>query len=70
MTHPMYRLPLAQRVIGPILAERARNDGDRPYLTYEGATFTFREADCIAPSCRRTSLAPYGAAKAPCTTQA
>ncbi len=53
MTHPMYRLPLAQRVIGPILAERARNDGDRPYLTYEGATFTFSEADRIARSVAR-----------------
>ncbi|MFN0299197.1 MAG: AMP-binding protein [Burkholderiales bacterium] len=53
MTHPMYRLPLAQRVIGPILAERARADGARPYLTYEGATFTFREADRIARSVAR-----------------
>lgn len=53
MTHPMYRLPLAQRVIGPILAERARTEGDRPYLTYEGATFTFGDADRIARSVAR-----------------
>jgi crotonobetaine/carnitine-CoA ligase len=51
----MYRLPLARRVIGPILAERARADGDRPYLTLaeEGRTFTFAQTERIVRSVAR-----------------
>jgi crotonobetaine/carnitine-CoA ligase len=51
----MYRLPLERRVIGPILAERARTDGDRPYLTLadEGQTFTFAQTERIVRSVAR-----------------
>ena len=55
MNSAMYRLPLERRVIGPILAERARSDGERPCLTLaeEGRTFSFAQADRIVRSVAR-----------------
>ena len=41
----MYNLPLEQRVLGPILAEKARTEGDRPYMTVGGRTYSFAETD-------------------------
>src|SRR5690606_9712799 len=37
----MYELPLEKRTLGPILAERAESEGDRPYLTFQGKTWSF-----------------------------
>src|SRR3954470_6540483 len=55
MTTEMYRLPLERRVLGPILAERARTEGDRPYLTLSdtGKTFSFGDTDRIVRSVAR-----------------
>lgn len=44
----MYNLPLEQRVLGPILAEKARTEGTRPYMTVGGRTYSFAETDRIA----------------------
>ena len=44
----MYNLPLEQRVLGPILAEKARTEGARPYMTVGGRTYSFAETDRIA----------------------
>jgi crotonobetaine/carnitine-CoA ligase len=41
----MYNLPLEQRVFGPILAEKARTEGRRPYMTVNGRTYSFAETD-------------------------
>ena len=41
----MYNLPLEQRVLGPILAEKARHEGDRACLTVGGRTYSFAETD-------------------------
>ena len=41
----MYNLPLEKRVLGPILAEKARTEGDRPYMTVGGRTYSFAETD-------------------------
>ncbi|MEP7205658.1 MAG: AMP-binding protein [Casimicrobiaceae bacterium] len=43
----MYNLPLEQRVLGPILAAKARTDGDRPCMTVGPRTWTFAETDHI-----------------------
>lgn len=44
----MYNLPLEQRVLGPILAEKARTEGTRPYMTVGGRTYSFAETDRTA----------------------
>lgn len=49
----LYRLPLAQRAVGPLLALRAREDGDRVYLRYESQSFTFAQADRISRALAR-----------------
>jgi crotonobetaine/carnitine-CoA ligase len=49
----LYRLPLEQRSIGPILALRAREDGDRPYLSWGDQRFTFAETDRLARAVAR-----------------
>jgi crotonobetaine/carnitine-CoA ligase len=49
----MHNLPLERRVLGPILAERARTEGDRPYMTVEGRTWSFREMDAEARALAR-----------------
>lgn len=41
----MHNLPLQQRVLGPILAEKARSEGDRPYMTVDRRTYSFAETD-------------------------
>jgi crotonobetaine/carnitine-CoA ligase len=38
-------LPLEKRVLGPILAEKAHTEGDRPYMTVGGRTYSFAETD-------------------------
>ena len=43
-----FNLPLEQRVLGPILAERARSEGSRIYLRHEGRAFSFAETDRFA----------------------
>lgn len=40
-----YDLPLEQRNIGRFLRLRAAHDGDRPYLTIGGRTYTFAETE-------------------------
>ena len=49
----MYNLPLEQRVLGPILAEKARHEGDRAYLTVGGRTYSFAETDKLVRQLRR-----------------
>ena len=44
----LYTLPLEQRVLGPILAEKARTEGDRPYMTVDGRTYSFAETDRLS----------------------
>lgn len=58
----MHNLPLEQRVLGPILAERARTEGDRPYMTVAGRTWSFRHTDQDARSLAR-GLAGLGVRK-------
>lgn len=41
----LYDLPLEARAIGPFLRLRATRDGQRPYLTCGGVTYTFAEAE-------------------------
>lgn len=41
----MHNLSLEQRVLGPILAEKARTEGERPYMTVDGRTYSFVETD-------------------------
>lgn len=41
----MHNLPLEQRVLGPILAEKARTEGERPCMTVDGRTYSFAETD-------------------------
>lgn len=41
----LFTLPLEQRVLGPILAEKARTEGDRPYMTVGDHTWSFCEID-------------------------
>ena len=43
--HPLYDLPLSQRSIGRFLRLRAREDANRPYLTFGATTFTFLETE-------------------------
>jgi carnitine-CoA ligase len=46
MTEPaMYRLPLRERRLGPILRRRAAEDGDRVYMAMGGRSLTFAETD-------------------------
>jgi crotonobetaine/carnitine-CoA ligase len=47
------RLPLAERAIGPILALRARQDGDRRYLRWGDQVFTFADADRLSRAVAR-----------------
>ncbi len=44
----MHNLPLEQRVLGPILAEKARTEGERPCMTVDGRTYSFAETDRLA----------------------
>lgn len=62
MTSEMVRLPLARRSIGWILAERARTDGPRPYLTADGVTYSFAETERIVRGVAR-GLASLGIAR-------
>ncbi|MGI6856294.1 AMP-binding protein [Mesorhizobium sp. 1B3] len=41
----LYSLPLEKRVLGPMLAERAREHGDRVYLRFDDRSWTFRQID-------------------------
>lgn len=41
----LYHLPLAQRSVGPFLRHRAREDGNRPYLTFGASTYTFADTE-------------------------
>lgn len=41
----LYNLPLEQRSIGRFLRLRAREDGDRPYLTFGTRTYTFAQTE-------------------------
>lgn len=41
--HPAYQLPLEQRLLAPILAAQAKQEGERPYLTFGKRTWSFRE---------------------------
>ena len=41
--HSAYTLPLEQRLLPPILAAQAKQERDRPYLTFENRTWTFGE---------------------------
>ncbi len=43
----MLNLPIEQRALGPILSMRARQDGERPYMTVDGRTYSFAETDRI-----------------------
>ncbi len=41
----LYTLPLENRVLGPMLAERARSEGDRTYLRFGDRSWSFTEID-------------------------
>ncbi len=41
----LYTLPLESRVLGPMLAERARTEGERVYLRFGERNWTYREID-------------------------
>jgi len=64
MTEP-FRLPLEKRVLGPILSEKARTEGDRPYLTCGERTWSFRETDrdvrALGRGLRERGVAPRDA---------
>lgn len=57
-----YDLPLEKRVLGPILAARAKAEGERPYLTYGDRTWSFRETDAVTRALAR-GLREMGVAK-------
>ena len=48
-----YSLPLEKRVLGPILAAQAKAEGDRPYMSCGGRTWSFREIDRVTRSLGR-----------------
>lgn len=52
----LYRLPLEQRAIGPLLRLRAQQDGDRPYLRWADRSFTFAETDRLSRAVARGLL--------------
>jgi crotonobetaine/carnitine-CoA ligase len=52
----IYRLPLERRAIGPLLGFRARQDADRPCLTWGQQTFSFAEADRLSRAVARGLL--------------
>jgi crotonobetaine/carnitine-CoA ligase len=58
----VYNLPLEQRVLGPILAARAKSEGERPYLTCGGRTWSFRETGAVVRDHAR-GLRELGVAK-------
>src|SRR5947208_12043769 len=37
-------IPLHERTLGRVLRDKARANGDRPFLWYEGRTFSYAEA--------------------------
>lgn len=47
------RLPLKDRVLGPILRAAGREHGDRPYLTVDGLTWSFARTDHVVRSVAR-----------------
>jgi len=47
MIKSKYDLPLEKRLLGPILAEKARTEGGRIYLRHEDRSFSFEETDRI-----------------------
>ncbi|MCO5063927.1 MAG: AMP-binding protein [Rhizobiaceae bacterium] len=53
-------LPLGQRVLGPLLADRARTEGERPYLTFSGRTLSYaqtnRDVRAIGGALRRLGV--------------
>lgn len=57
-----YRLPLQDRVLGPILRDAGKTHGDRPYLTVDGETWSFARTDHVVRSVAR-GLRANGTAK-------
>jgi crotonobetaine/carnitine-CoA ligase len=49
----MRNLPVEERVLGPILRMRAEREGDRPYLTVRGRTYSFAETEAVTRSIAR-----------------
>jgi crotonobetaine/carnitine-CoA ligase len=49
----IYRLPLEQRAIGPLLRLRAREEGERTYLTWGDRSFSFIEAEQLSRAVAR-----------------
>lgn len=47
------RLPLKDRVLGPILRDAARRHGERPYLSVDGTTFSFARTDHVVRALAR-----------------
>lgn len=45
MLDDIYNLPLEQRSLAPILRERAAREGDRPYLSFGGQTWSYRQTE-------------------------
>ncbi len=52
-TTDMRNLPVEERVLGPILRMRAEREGDRPYLTVRGRTYSFAETEALTRSVAR-----------------
>jgi len=52
-TTDMRNLPVEERVLGPILRMRAEREGDRPYLTVRGRTYSFAETEAVTRSIAR-----------------
>ncbi|MGE0805571.1 MAG: AMP-binding protein [Burkholderiaceae bacterium] len=48
-----FRLPLEERVLGPLLRRRAEHDGDRIYLQCGGSAWSFRQTDAKARAVAR-----------------
>jgi crotonobetaine/carnitine-CoA ligase len=44
----MKTYPIRDRVLGGIVAEKAREHGDRPFLRFEGRTLTYRDLDVMS----------------------
>lgn len=53
----LFELPLEKRVLGPLLAEKARTEGDRPYMTVGERTWSFRQTDADARAIGRGLVA-------------
>ncbi|AVO43514.1 ATP-dependent acyl-CoA ligase [Simplicispira suum] len=58
----MKSYPIRRRVLGRIVADKAREQGDRPFISFEGRTISYRDLDVLSNKLAN-GLAAQGVAK-------